>query len=115
MKIVFYSMLALVSVALSLPAQAGDCVFPKSPDTIPDGRTATEAEMKAATQAFRAYNDEVNAFSACLEEETKAKVAGTAQLLQMKTLQAKKHNAAVSELQSKAKAFNEQVRIYNSR
>jgi len=43
------------------------------------------------------------------------KPAGTAQLMQLKTLQMKKHNAAVDELQSKAKAFNEQVRLFKAR
>ena len=82
---------------------------------MPDGKTASEAEMVAAMQAFKAYNEEVTAFSACLEEETKSKAAGTAQLMQLKTMQTKKHNAAVAELQGKAKLFNEQVRIFKSR
>jgi len=115
MKTVFFSMFAIVAFALSLPAQAGDCVFPKAPALMPDGKTASEAEMLAASQAFKAYNDEVTAFGACLEDETKSKAAGTAQLMQMKTMQAKKHNAAVAELQAKAKQFNEQVRIFKAR
>ena len=100
--------------ACAATAQA-ECAFPKSPASIPDGKTASEAEMVAAMQAFKAYNEEVNAFGACLEEETKNKAAGTAQLMQLKTMQTKKHNAAIDELQSKAKLFNEQVRIYKSK
>lgn len=95
-------------------AQA-DCAFPKAPASIPDGKTASEAEMLEAMAAFKAYNDEVNAFGKCLEEETKSKAAGTAQLMQLKTMQTKKLNAAVDELQAKAKLFNEQVRIFKSR
>ena len=71
--------------------------------------------MLAAMQAFKAYNEEVTAFGACLEEETKSKAAGTAQLMQLKTMQAKKHNAAIDELQTKAKLFNEQVRVFKAR
>jgi hypothetical protein len=107
----FFATLALVC---SLSAHA-ECAFPKAPATIPDGKTATEQEMVAAMQAFKAYNDEVNAFGACLEEETKTKSAGTAQLMQLKTMQSKKHNAAIEELQAKAKLFNEQVRIFKTR
>jgi hypothetical protein len=92
-----------------------ECAFPKAPANIPDGKTASETEMVAAMQAFKAYNDEVNAFGACLEEETKSKAAGTAQLMQLKTMQAKKHNAAIDELQAKAKLFNEQVRVFKTR
>lgn len=106
--------LAIVSLALSLTAQA-ECPFPKAPASVPDGKTASEAEMVAAMNAFKAYNDEVTAFGTCLEQETKDRSAGTAQLMQLKTMQAKKHNAAVDELQAKAKLFNEQVRIYKAR
>lgn len=105
---------ALAFAACAATAQA-ECTFPKAPATIPDGKTASEPEMVAAMQAFKAYNDEVNAFGACLEEETKSKAAGTAQLMQLKTMQAKKHNAAIDELQAKAKLFNEQVRIFKNK
>jgi hypothetical protein len=107
-------MLAIVSLGSSFAAHA-ECAFPKAPATIPDGKTASEAEMVAAMNAFKAYNDEVTAFGTCLDEETKSKAAGTAQLMQLKTMQTKKHNAAVDELQQKARLFNEQVRIYKTR
>ena len=109
--------IAVFGIALasfSIAAHA-DCPYPKAPAVVPDGKTASEAEMIEAMKAFKAYNDEVTAFGACLEAETKSKAAGTAQLMQLKTLQTKKHNAAVDELQAKAKLFNEQVRIFKSR
>jgi hypothetical protein len=105
---------ALALAVGSLSAQA-ECSYPKAPASVPNGSTASEQEMIAAMQAFKAYDAEVNAFGTCLEEETKNKAAGTAQLMQLKTMQAKKHNAAVAELQTKAKEFNEQVRIFKSR
>jgi predicted nucleic acid-binding Zn-ribbon protein len=108
-------LLAIVTFAtLSLSAQA-DCVYPKAPASIPDGKTATEAEMLSAMTAFKTYDADVKAFGACLDDETKQKAAGTAQLMQIKTMQSKKLNAAVEELQSKAKEFNEQVRAYKAR
>lgn len=106
--------IALALLAFSFSVNA-DCAFPKAPASIPDGKTAAEADMIAAMQAFKTYNDEVTAFGACLEQETKDKAAGTAQLMQLKTMQTKKHNAAVAELQEKAKLFNEQVRIFKAR
>ena len=105
---------ALAFAACAATAQA-ECAFPKAPASIPDGKTASEPEMVAAMQAFKTYNEEVNAFGACLEEETKSKAAGTAQLMQLKTMQTKKHNAAIEELQAKAKLFNEQVRVFKGR
>lgn len=105
---------AIAFAAFSFQVQA-DCVYPKAPAVIPNGTTASEQEMVGAMTAFKAYNEEVNAFGACLEEETKQKAAGTAQLMQLKTMQTKKLNAAVAELQVKAKEFNEQVRAFKSR
>ncbi len=106
---------AAFALAFGVATAQAECAFPKAPASIPDGKTASEAEMVAAMQAFKAYNDEVNAFGACLEEETKSKAAGTAQLMQLKTMQTKKHNAAIDELQAKAKLFNEQVRVFKAR
>jgi hypothetical protein len=106
--------LGIALASFSIAAHA-DCTYPKPPAAMPDGRTASEAEMIEAMKSFKAYNDEVSAFGSCLEEETRNKAAGTVQLMQLKTLQMKKHNAAVDELQAKAKLFNEQVRIYKAR
>jgi hypothetical protein len=106
---------AVIAFAAFAATAQAECTFPKAPDSIPDGKTASEAEMVAAMTAFKTYNESVNAFGACLEEETKSKAAGTAQLMQLKTMQAKKHNAAIDELQAKAKLFNEQVRVFKAR
>ena len=106
--------LGIALASFSIAAHA-ECTYPKAPAGMPDGKTASEAEMVEAMKAFKAYNEEVTAFGSCLDQETKNKAAGTAQLMQLKTLQMKKHNAAVDELQSKAKAFNEQVRLYKAR
>ena len=106
---------AVLAVAFGAATAQAECAFPKAPASIPDGKTASEPEMVAAMQAFKAYNEEVTAFGACLEEETKSKAAGTAQLMQLKTMQTKKHNAAIDELQAKAKLFNEQVRVFKAR
>jgi len=101
--------LALASLALGMSAHA-ECAFPKAPASIPDGKTASEPEMVAAMNAFKAYNEEVVAFGACLDEETRS-----ASNMQVKTMKAKKISAAQDELQAKAKAFNEQVRIFKAR
>jgi hypothetical protein len=106
--------LGIALASFSIAAHA-DCSYPKAPVAVPDGKTASEAEMLDAMKAFKAYNEEVTAFGSCLDQETKSKAAGTAQLMQLKTLQMKKHNAAVDELQHKAKLFNEQVRLFKSR
>ena len=62
--------LGIALASFSIAAHA-DCAYPKAPAAMPDGKTASEAEMVDAMQAFKAYNEEVNAFGACLEQETK--------------------------------------------
>jgi hypothetical protein len=99
---------------LSLTALA-DCPYPKAPAEIPSGSSATEQEMLAAMQAFKAYNEEVKSFQSCLDAESKNKSAAGGQTMQSKAMQAKKLAAAIEELESKAKAFNEQVRIFKSK
>jgi hypothetical protein len=112
--VAWFRVVAIVAVGFSFSAHA-ECVFPKAPATIPDGKTASEPEMLAAMNAFKAYNEEVNAFGGCLDQETRSKSVGTAQLMQMKTMQSKKLSAAVDELKEKAKLFNEQVRAFKAR
>lgn len=106
------SMLVLSLMAFGAHA---DCPYPKAPAAIPNGSTASEPEMLAAMQAFKAYNDEVKAFQACLDAESKDKAAAGGQTMQFKAMQSKKLTAAVEELESKAKAFNEQVRIFKAK
>src|SRR4051812_6535480 len=102
---------ALGFAAFSSQAHA-ECTYPKAPASIPDGAKASEPEMVAAMNAFKAYNDEVTAFGKCLDDEASA---GGAQSMALKTMKAKKIAAAQDELQSKAKAFNEQVRAFKAR
>ena len=85
-----------------------ECAYPRAPATIPDGKSASESEMVAAMNAFRAYNDEVASFSRCLEDEAVSSMAA-------KTMKAKKISAAQDELQQKARLFNEQVRVFKAR
>jgi hypothetical protein len=108
------ALLALASMALGVSAHA-ECPFPKAPASIPDGKTAAEPDMIAAMNAFKAYNAEVVAFSSCLDDEAKNSGASGAQLMAMKTMKSKKISAAQEELESKAKLFNEQVRLFKSR
>lgn len=96
-----------LGVAGSVTAHA-DCVYPKAPAALPNGATATEPEMIAAMQAFKAYDAEVKAFGTCLEQDKAAS-------MHVKTMQSKKLSAAMQELQAKASEFNQQVRVFKAR
>jgi hypothetical protein len=111
--------LLFISLSLCVGATArADCSFPKAPASIPNGSTATEPEMVAAMQAFKAYNAEVTAYGQCLEGETQAKVKdgmSPIAIREFKIIQTKKNNTAVDDLKTKVKEFNDQVHVFKSR
>ena len=96
-----------------------ECAYPKAPDSIPNGSTASEQEMVAAVTQFKQYNVDVESYVKCLDEETTEKVkdagGAAATIMQIKQMQTKKHNAAVEELQAAASKFNDQVRAFKSK
>jgi hypothetical protein len=95
----------------SLAAQAA-CNYPAEVP-VPDGKTATEAEMNAAGQAVKQYMAEMEAYLACLDAEHAA-LPPEQQTPEAKSLTVKRHNAAVDSMESLAARFNEQVRAYKS-
>ena len=120
MRAYCFSFFVIVALAAWCPiAGAVDCTYPKAPDSVPDGKTASEADMIAAMTVFKQYNSDVTAYLACLDQETaeKVKEAGgsTGTIMQIKSLQSKKYNSAVEELKSTTGKFNEEVRAFKSR
>lgn len=113
-------MLALfVTSLLAVPAMThAECTYPKAPDSVPDGKSASEAEMVAAMQAFKQFNSDVTAYLACVDSEADDQIKGaggsSSTITLIKSMQTKKHNSAVDELQALAGKFNEQVRIFKS-
>jgi len=104
--------------AIAAPASA-DCIYPKSPESPPNGNTATEAEMVAGMSVFKKYDAEVTAYLSCLDMEAKTRIAEAGdkaeQIKQIKTMADKKHNAAIDELSVRAEEFNSQLRAYKAK
>ena len=114
--------LALAAAGLLANGYANaECVYPKAPQKIPDGKTATEEEMVTGMRAVKEYNTQVTAYLNCLDMQmqTDISAAGTEAppetIAQIKAINAKRHNAAVEELESHAARFNEQVKVYKTR
>jgi hypothetical protein len=109
---------AVLAASFAVPAWA-DCIYPKAPDSTPNGSTATEAEMIAGMTAFKKYDAEVNAYLNCLSTEANARISEAGdqadQVKQIKAMSAKKHNAAIDELQARADEFNTQLRAYKNK
>src|SRR6185437_5471072 len=60
--------IAIAAAALA-PAAYADCSYPPAPTQLPDGSTATLAQMLSAQKAVQAYNEEMNAYLSCIHLE----------------------------------------------
>ena len=115
----------LVVAGLAAHASAmADCIYPKSPDAPPDGATATKGQMVAASQAFKQYNSDMNAYLQCIKLEmdndqpkdpSKLSPDEKKKAAERHNLLAQKNNAAVDELQAVVGRFNEQLKIYKAK
>lgn len=110
--------LALIAMLASGAAQAA-CIYPRAPERVPDGKSATYEEMVAAQKAVQQFNEDINAYNACLDlEMSAAEKSGTFdenRLTELRAIQAMRNNAAVDEVQDIADLFNEQLRIFKTR
>jgi hypothetical protein len=106
---------------LSVGAVNAECIYPQAPSDLPNGATASEQEMVAGMKSIKEYNAQVTAYLSCLDMkmETDIAAAGTDapadQVAQIKAINAKRHNAAVDELEANAARFNEQVKAFKTR
>lgn len=109
---------------LALPACGlayADCSYPKAPDKIPDGNTATMQEMVAGMNQLRAYNEEIKAYTDCLKLEHDTALAHTdpkmskAQKDEIDKVYIQKNDAAVDEATAVTSRFNEQVKIFKAK
>jgi hypothetical protein len=111
----------MLTVLFAVGHANAECVYPKAPASMPDGKTATEDEMIAGMKAVKEYNAAVTAYLNCLETEMQARIAEAGpeapadQIAQIKSIHSKRHNAAVEELEAHAARFNEQVRAYKAK
>lgn len=96
-----------VAFLASLPAFA-DCTLPPPPSKVPNGTTASEQEMVAAMNTLKEYNGDVTVYLKCLDYEVR-------QNRMAASVRDAKNNSAVSELQSIADKFNQQVRAFKSK
>jgi hypothetical protein len=111
--------LALAATLVAGPAYAA-CTYPKAPDKIPDGRTATLEEMLATQKLVKQFDTEIGAYQTCLETEHNDALAKETGLSdQQKTERQKilqqKQNAAADDATTVAARFNDQVKIYREK
>ena len=120
----------LIVVALGGGRAYAACSYPKAPDKLPDGATATLEEMVTAQKLVKAYNDDIKAYTDCLklehdQELAKANADPTAtkdqkdavakHKAEIENVEVQKNNAAVDEAQAVTDRFNEQVKIFTAK
>jgi len=124
MKVLF----ALTAALVAVPVYA-ECPYPTPPTPLPDGRTATMAEMVDGQKAVKAYDTAINSYLACIKVEhddalsklpkpdagKKPTAEQQKKSEDIDRIELQKHNAAIDQDQSVADRFNEQVRIFKAR
>ena len=110
MKKTLATTLLLTASCLSVSAFAA-CEQP-SMVSIPDGKTSTMDELLTVQTSVKAYMAEMEDYLACVNEELEA--GGDDAPAQFKALMVTRHNAAVTEMETVAATFNEQVAAYKA-
>lgn len=116
--------LTLVFVLGSAAHAQATCTYPRAPGTIPDGNTASKEEMIAAKNDVARYNNEMNAYLACIKLEidsatpkdpSKLSKDEKAKAEEQEKILTQKNNSAVDELQAIVGRFNDQLKAYKAK
>ena len=122
----------LALTLLGAGAANAACTYPRGPDALPDGETATKEQMIAGKKEVTRYNDEMTVYLDCIKAESDAQRKQLEQESQAATSDAEKkavavrkdefekkhtqkHNAAVDEVTAVVDRFNEQLRAYKKK
>jgi len=109
--------------ALGASAQAA-CVYPQAPQELPNGGKATKEEMLAAQGEVKQYSKTVQeVYLPCLEQEKTESIAAldtmdpeyTQKKAAIESVHAKKHNAALDELQAIAGRWGEELKAFSAK
>lgn len=120
----FTTLLLMFALSFSLPLTGfaaeesasgevtGKCKYPKQPE-IPNGRSATEAELVEAQGNMKAYMAEGDTYIACITEVEKNWGAEASD--EQKAIIVLFNNKVVDDMQAVADLFNAAVRAYKSK
>ena len=109
MRVLASSCLAVLATCAAFAASA--CETPAM-ISIPDGKSATMEQLLAAQAQVKTYMAAMNEYLACIDGEAAAK--GEDAPDQYQAMMATRHNTAVSEMESVAGAFNDQVKAFKA-
>jgi hypothetical protein len=103
-----------IAAALLLAAGpvAAGCSFPP-PVTVPDGKSATDAEMATARKTVQGWVDRMQQYVDCLDREAAA-LPLEQQTEESRALNVKRHNAAVDAMSAVAAQFNAELQAFRA-
>jgi len=117
------SALLIPLLLLGATVASADCVYPQAPQALPNGAKATKDEMLAAQGQVKDYSAAVQEkYLPCLEKEKVDYIAAldnmdpeyTAKKTAIEDVHAKKHNAALDELQAVAARWSEELKAFKA-
>ncbi len=97
---------------LDLGLDVKDCAFPEPP-VVPDGNTAAQADLAAASAAIRAYQTDMQASFACIEEAIES--LGEDITPEQNSALTSLYNNGVEQIEVIAASFNAQLRLFRAR
>jgi len=111
-------MAAIAATILLASPLALACDYPSRAD-LPDGASASKADMLAGQKSVKAFMASMEEYLACIETEEQEAVTalvepGDTELASREAAMIKKYNAAVEDMELVAAKFNEQVRAYKA-
>ena len=111
--------LALVAALAASQAHAA-CTYPKAPEKIPDGGSATLEEMLASQKEVKAFDFAITGYQGCLETQFNEAVAAQPNMTpeargELEKIRDQKTNAAVDEAQAVADRLNPQIRTWREK
>lgn len=122
MKHLIRASLAALLLVSGVAAHAA-CIYPQAPTAIPNGATATKEQMLEAQGSIKQYSSAVqDTYLPCLDTELAEQVAAldpadpqrAKKEAALKSMQVKKHNAAIDELTALAARWSEEIKAYNA-
>ncbi|TFG87530.1 MAG: hypothetical protein E4H19_01980 [Chromatiales bacterium] len=103
--------IAILFLAVSLaPAAQAACEYPADVK-IPEGKSATQDDISAASAAVKTYLGDMEAYMDCIDADVAA-LPAEQQTPETKALHVKRYNAAVDAMEATANSFNEQLRAF---
>lgn len=111
--------LALAAALAASQAHAA-CTYPKAPEKIPDGGTATYEQMLASQREVKAFDSAITGYQSCLETQFNEAVAAQTDMTpearaELEKIRDQKMNAAVDEAQAVADRLNTQIRTWREK